>query len=99
MFLDNALQHVRACRVVPDAVGIDDSDGPGGTNLQAICLGALNPTARPAFGIDPFGPGQFQLVQSALEKLPRGHTFFTRATFLLFAHRTQKDMTVDRFAA
>ena len=46
MLLDNALQHFRACRVVPDAVGIDDSDGPGGTNLQAISLGALNPTAR-----------------------------------------------------
>lgn len=85
--------------MVPDAVGIDDSDRSSCAHLQAVGLGALDPAAGLAFWIDPFGTSQLQLIQASLKKPPGGLPFPARAALLLLAHRTQEDVAVDRFAA
>ena len=43
MLLDNPLEHIFVATVIPDAIGPDHSDRPGGADLQAIGFGPGNP--------------------------------------------------------
>lgn len=69
VFLDDPFEHRFGAGVVPDAIGIDDRNRPGGAYAQAIGLG---PGDLP-------GPGQAEFGQAMLEVFPRGRTGLGRA--------------------
>ncbi len=61
MFLDDALEVVRGTWGVPCALGIDDGDGAGVADLEAIGLGAGDGGAV---------ADEAEFLEAALEELP-----------------------------
>lgn len=59
--MDDALEDFGTARVVPNALRIDDGDGPVRAYPQAIGLGTVNPPLT----------GKSQLVEAPLQVLPR----------------------------
>ena len=61
MFLDDAFEHFRRARVVPDAFRIDHRDRAGGADLEAVRLGARDQGLR---------ADETELFEAALEEFP-----------------------------
>jgi hypothetical protein len=69
MFLDNPLQRLRARRVIPDTLGIDQRDGPSIADAQAVGARSIDPVEQAKLGQAPLqiSPGlQAFLVRTAL---------------------------------
>lgn len=84
MFLDNAFEDRRGAGVIPDRLRIDERDGSAGANAQAVGLGPIN---------QRLGPGQLELAEPPLQKLPGFQALRFGGTFRLRLVGTQKDVT------
>src|SRR5690349_9530469 len=71
MFLDNPLEHRRIAAAVPRALGVDDGDGAAFADAEAV---HFRPEDAALFG-EP------ELLQPALEELPRGQPAISLAAF------------------
>ena len=87
MLLDDSLQNLRRARVIPNAFRINDRDGAMRANAKTIRFRAKNRR----FLI----PGQLQLLQPILQKLPRLEPLFLRATFWLRLIGAKEDVPLD----
>ena len=90
MLLNDALQHFRRARVIPDAFGINDRDRPAHANAQTVGLGAIHQRLR---------PGEVQFLQAPLQKFPRRQARFARAAFRLRRVGAQKNVAAEFFEA
>lgn len=79
--MDDALQYPGRAAPVPDAVGVNDRDGPIQTDPQAFDLSAVDPAAR---AIEP------ELAQAPFQEFPRFQRLVLRRTVSADA---QKDVT------
>lgn len=71
MVLDDLLQHILGAGMIPDPIGPHDGDGAIAADLQAICLGSLDPASHASVIAMTLWPGQFQFIEASFEKLPR----------------------------
>src|ERR1043166_9550907 len=82
MLLDDALEDGRIARGIPRAFGVDDGDRPAFADPQAVRLRAEDaPLLR-----------QPELLQSPLEKLPRGETAILVAALRVRLIAAEKDV-------
>ena len=88
VFLDDSFQHILGAGMVPDAVRPDDCDRPGLANLQTIGFGPLHAAAA----------DQSQFLEPLLEVVPSALAGFPSAAFLLFGHRAEEYLSLDRVA-
>ena len=92
MFLNDALEDRRIARPVPRAFGIHDGDGAALADAKAIHLAAQDAALL----------RQSELLQAALEKLPRRETAILITAFRVRLVAAQKDVAAsgrdaDRF--
>ena len=83
MALDDLLEHLRRAGVIPDAVGIDDRDGPVGADAQAVDLAAIDQRLR---------PGEVERLEAGLEEFPGRERLFARRALRLGLVRAQENV-------
>lgn len=89
MLVDDAFEHFFGTGMVPDPVGPDDRDRPGGTDLQAVRLGPLHTAAA----------RQAELLEAFLEVFPRALADLAAAAFLLLGQGADENVPFDCAAA
>ena len=81
--------------MIPNSIGLNEGNGPGFANLQAIRLGPPDS----ATAIRTSGPGKAELLEARLQIFPGCFTVFAPAAFLLFGHCAKENMALDRSPA
>ena len=81
--LNDALEAFRSAGVIPDGIGIDDSDGAAGANAEAVGLCAMDESLRAA---------ELELGEAFFKKLPGGHAFIEGAALGLGGGGTEQDV-------
>src|SRR5262245_28671460 len=89
VLLDDALEHLRGAGAVPDAVGVHDRDRPVDADAKAVGLGA----------VDAAVSHQSELLQPALQELPRLEAGFLARALRLGLVGAQEDVAADLFRA